>query len=156
MSACSSGDRSPVGTLSAEKIAARVAGQHFYRHLSAAVRTLDPSMNQDVPGTTVAQDLFEGLLRTDPAGNVVAGVAERWESSADGLTWTFHLRHNALWSNGDKVTARDFVYAWRRVVDPCGFTHGAGVGADCGRDADHGRQGVACDAGSHGAGRLHA
>ncbi len=45
-------------------------------------------MNQDVPGTTVAQDLFEGLLRTDPAGNVVPGVAERWESSADGLTWT--------------------------------------------------------------------
>ena len=49
---------------------------------------------------------------------MVAGVAERWESSSDGLTWTFHLRHNALWSNGDRVTARDFVYAWRHVVDP--------------------------------------
>ena len=118
LGACSSGDRTPVGTLSTEKIAARVAGQHFYRHLSAAVRTLDPLMNQDVPGTTLAQDLFEGLLRTDGAGNVVAGIAERWESSTDGLTWTFHLRQGTLWSNGDKVTARDFVYAWRRVVDP--------------------------------------
>jgi oligopeptide transport system substrate-binding protein len=118
LGACSSGDHAPVGTLATQKIAARVAGQHLYRHLSVAPRTLDPLMNQDVPGTTVAQDLFEGLLRTNPEGKVVAGVAERWESSPDGLTWTFHLRHNALWSNGEKVTARDFVYAWRHVVDP--------------------------------------
>ena len=46
--------------------------------VSVAPRTLDPLMNQDVPGTTVAQDLFEGLLRTNPAGKVVAGVAERF------------------------------------------------------------------------------
>ena len=118
LAACGSADRTPVGALTPQKIAARVESAHLHRHLSVAPRTLDPQMNQDVPGTTVAQDLFEGLLRTDPAGNVVAGVAERWESSADGLTWTFHLRGNALWSNGDPVTAKDFVYGWRRVVDP--------------------------------------
>jgi oligopeptide transport system substrate-binding protein len=116
--ACSADDRTAVGTLTTQKIAARVAEQHLNRHISAAVRSLDPLMIQDIPGMTVAQDLFEGLLRTDPAGNVVPGVAERWESAADGLTWTFHLRHDALWSNGDKVTAKDFVYAWRRIVDP--------------------------------------
>ncbi|MEO8307140.1 MAG: peptide ABC transporter substrate-binding protein [Pseudomonadota bacterium] len=118
LGACTSGDSTPVGTLTTQKIAARVAQQHLNRHLSAAVRTFDPLMNQDVPGTTVAQDLFEGLLRTDPAGKIIAGVAQQWECSVDGLTWTFHLRHNALWSNGDKVSANDFVYAWRRMVNP--------------------------------------
>ena len=45
-------------------------------------------------------------------------VAERWENSADGLTWTFHLRPNAQWSNGDPVTAHDFVFAYRRILTP--------------------------------------
>ena len=63
VSACSPGDHAQVGTLTAQKIAARVAEQHLYRHLSVAPRTLDPLMNQDVPGTTIAQDLFEGLLQ---------------------------------------------------------------------------------------------
>jgi oligopeptide transport system substrate-binding protein len=118
LAACDSGNRTPTGTLPTQKVAARVAGQHLYRHLSVAPRTLDPLMNQDVPGTMVAQDLFEGLVRAGPSGNLVPGVAERWESSIDARTWTFHLRRNALWSNGDQVTARDFVYAWRRVVTP--------------------------------------
>ena len=116
--ACDRGDRAPTGSLTNEKIAAHVASAHLNRHLSAAVRTLDPLMNQDVPGTTVAQDLFEGLVRQSPDGRIVPGVAERWESSTDGLTWRFYLRTNARWSNGDPVTAGDFVYAWRRVVDP--------------------------------------
>jgi len=118
LAACGPADRTPVGALTPQKVAARVESAHLHRHLSVAPRTLDPQMNQDVPGTTVAQDLFEGLLRTDPVGNMVPGVAERWESTPDGLNWKFYLRKNAQWSNGDPVTARDFVYGWRRVVDP--------------------------------------
>ena len=51
-------------------------------------------------------------------GSNVPGVAASWETSADGKTWTFHLRDDARWSNGEPVTAQDFVYAWRRQVDP--------------------------------------
>ena len=51
-------------------------------------------------------------------GSTIPGVATSWETSADGKTWTFHLRKDARWSNGQPVTANDFVYAWRRQVDP--------------------------------------
>ena len=159
LAACGRADRTPVGTLTPQKIAARVESAHLHRHLSVAPRTLDPQMNQDVPGTTVAQDLFEGLLRTDPAGNVVAGVAERWESSADGLIWKFHLRRNAVWSNGDPVTAKDFVYG----VAPRGgpgdrVADGATAGAYRWREADHvGKgKGSAGIPGHQGHRRLHA
>jgi oligopeptide transport system substrate-binding protein len=50
--------------------------------------------------------------------DIIPGVASSWETSADGKTWVFHLRPEARWSNGDSVTAEDFVYAWRRTVDP--------------------------------------
>jgi oligopeptide transport system substrate-binding protein len=66
----------------------------------------------------IESDLFEGLVSLDPHGNVVPGVAERWERAEDGVTYTFHLRPDARWSNGDPVTAGDFVYAWRRTIDP--------------------------------------
>ena len=63
-------------------------------------------------------NLYEGLANYDPKdASPVPAAAERWELSPDGRTWTFHLRP-ATWSNGDPVTARDFVFAWRRVVDP--------------------------------------
>lgn len=57
-----------------------------------------------------------GLTTTDADGNTIPGMAEKWES-ADNKTWTFHLR-DAKWSNGDPVTAEDFVYSLRRVTDP--------------------------------------
>jgi oligopeptide transport system substrate-binding protein len=82
------------------------------------VRTIDPALNTDVASQRPIDDLFEGLTRTDAAGEAAPGVAERWEQSADGLRWTFHLRADARWSNGERVTAQDFVYGWRRVVDP--------------------------------------
>ena len=63
-------------------------------------------------------NLFEGLVVLDPKGNVTPGVAESWTVSEDGLTYRFKLRANARWSNGDPVTAGDFVFSLRRVEDP--------------------------------------
>lgn len=80
--------------------------------------TIDPGLIEDVDGQHVAQQLFEGLVNQDEKGNVIPGVATEWTPSADGLTWTLKLRPEAKWSNGDPVTANDFVYGWRRAIDP--------------------------------------
>jgi ABC-type oligopeptide transport system substrate-binding subunit len=80
--------------------------------------TLDPALSHDIAGLKVLMHLFEGLFSYDPRdASPVPAVAERWEVSEDGKTWTFHLRPSN-WSNGDPVTADDFVYAWRRVLQP--------------------------------------
>jgi len=82
-------------------------------------RTLDPGLITDTYGSFFAQNLFEGLLVWDQAGEkTLPGVAESHTVSADGRTWTFKLRHDAIWSNGDPVTATDFLVAWRRVLNP--------------------------------------
>jgi oligopeptide transport system substrate-binding protein len=97
---------------------ALAAVQELTRAIDAgAVRSLDPSLATDIPAERVLDDLYEGLTRLDVAGEPAPGAAERWEQSADGLTWTFHLRA-ASWSNGAPVRAQDFVFAWRRTVDP--------------------------------------
>ena len=88
--------------------------QVLNRHLEGDPRTLDPSLAEDVVGEFVLDDLFEGLVTLDEDGSTIPGVATSWETSADGKTWTFHLREDARWSNGQPVTADDFVYAWRR------------------------------------------
>lgn len=88
------------------------------RHLEGDPRSLDPSLVTDVVGQHVIDDLFEGLVTVGEDGRTVPGVAQTWETGADGKTWTFHLRSDARWSNGAAVTADDFVYAWRREVDP--------------------------------------
>jgi len=80
--------------------------------------TLDPALSHDIAGLKVLMHLFEGLYAYDPRdATPVPAAAERAEVSEDGKTWTFHLRAGT-WSNGDPVTADDFVYAWRRVVHP--------------------------------------
>jgi oligopeptide transport system substrate-binding protein len=92
--------------------------QILNRHLQADPRTLDPSLATDVVSQRVLDDLFEGLVTLSEDGRTVPGVALTWDTSADGKTWTFHLRNDARWSNGQPLTADDFVYAWRRQVDP--------------------------------------
>lgn len=94
------------------------ADQVINRHMEADPRTLDPSLSEDVPGAIILEDLFEGLTTTAMDGSVIPGLATSWETSTDGKTWTFHLRKEARWSNGVPVTADDFVYAWRREVNP--------------------------------------
>ena len=94
------------------------AEQILYRALDSAPQILDPSLATDVQTQDIMDDLFEGLTTLDPAGHVVPGIASTWESSPDGLTWIFHLRPEARWSNGEPLTAGDFVYAWRRTTNP--------------------------------------
>lgn len=77
---------------------------------------LDSTRATDMYSTYVLGHVMEGLLRADEHGAIVAGVADRWEIRPDGAT--FHLREDALWSDGRPVTARDFVFGWRKVVDP--------------------------------------
>ena len=92
--------------------------QTFTYRLLDQFPTLDPQLNQDVSGFHVIRDLFEGLLSQDAKGALVPGVASGYTASDGNTTYTFTLREDARWSNGDPVTARDFVYAWRRAVDP--------------------------------------
>ncbi|MBW8780988.1 MAG: peptide ABC transporter substrate-binding protein [Verrucomicrobia bacterium] len=80
---------------------------------------LDPQIINSLEDYKIVMNLMEGLTACRPKDcQPVPGVAERWEASPDGLTWTFHLRANAVWSNGDPVTADDFVYAYRRMLSP--------------------------------------
>jgi oligopeptide transport system substrate-binding protein len=80
--------------------------------------TLDLSLMQGVPEHKLAVHLCEGLVRLDSDARATPGVAERWESSEDRKTWTFHLRKDAKWHNGDAVTAKDFEFAMRRILNP--------------------------------------
>ncbi len=80
--------------------------------------SVDPQIVEDVTGSEIVRDLFEGLMNQNADGELVPGVATGYEVSDDNLTYTFTLREDAKWSNGDPVTAQDFVYAWRRAADP--------------------------------------
>lgn len=83
-----------------------------------AIKSMDPQINTDVEGSDVLRNLFEGLYNEDGNGELTPGVALDHTVSDDGLTYTFNLRDDAQWSNGEPVTANDFVYAWRRLADP--------------------------------------
>jgi oligopeptide transport system substrate-binding protein len=80
--------------------------------------TLDPQRAEDESSREILRDLFEGLVGETPAGELVPGAAESWEVSPDGLEWTFRLRPDGRWSNGDPLQASDFVAGLRRAVDP--------------------------------------
>lgn len=85
-------------------------------NVGAEPTTLDPALVYDRASAMVVYQLFEGLARYGPKG-VEPGVASRWEVLPDGLTWRFHLR-KAQWSNGEPLTAEDFVHSWKRLLDP--------------------------------------
>ncbi|SHE72660.1 oligopeptide transport system substrate-binding protein [Ruegeria intermedia] len=80
--------------------------------------SVDPQVVEDVSGAEIVRDLFEGLMNQDENGNLVPGVATGYTTNETKDVYTFTLRDNAKWSNGDPVTAHDFVYAWKRAVDP--------------------------------------
>jgi oligopeptide transport system substrate-binding protein len=82
------------------------------------IPSMDPSLATDEYGFQFLGATMEGLYRLDEKGQPTEGIATKHEVSEDGKTWTFTLREDAKWSNGDPVTANDFVYAWQRAVDP--------------------------------------
>lgn len=91
--------------------------QKLVKDNQAEPQSLDPHKIQGVPESNIARDQFEGLTIVDLDGNLIPGVAESWEND-DGKVWRFKIRQDAKWSNGDPLTANDFVYSWKRLVDP--------------------------------------
>jgi len=79
--------------------------------------SLDPHFTTGTWEDAVVSDMLMGLTTNDARGRAIPGAAERWDTSPDGRTWTFHLRDHQ-WSDGKPVTADDFVYSWRRILDP--------------------------------------
>ena len=87
--------------------------------LGAEPQHLDPHLATSVAAHNILSALLEGLVSEHPETlKPVPGVAQRWEKLEEGKTYLFHLRDNALWSNGDPVTAHDFVYSFRRILNP--------------------------------------
>lgn len=92
--------------------------QVLHRGVGAEPETIDPHLSTGVSEAYIETDMFEGLVTYGPKAEIVPGVAERWEISQDGKVYTFYLRANAKWSNGDAVTAQDFVYSFQRLANP--------------------------------------
>ena len=116
-----------------------LAGRHYFGSLATPhTQTLrwnlgtepelrDPAMMSGQPDGRFARMVFEGLTTNDPQTlEPRPGQAYRWEISADGLTYTFHLRPGLVWSDGVPVTARDYVWSWRRVLSPATASRNAG------------------------------
>ena len=80
--------------------------------------SLDPALAQGTHESWVLENVFEGLMTFDEKGELVKGMAKDYKISDDGLTYTFTIRDDAKWSNGDPVTAEDFEFTWKRALDP--------------------------------------
>ncbi|MCX7745777.1 MAG: peptide ABC transporter substrate-binding protein [Clostridia bacterium] len=80
--------------------------------------TIDPALCTTADSITYVAHMFEGLTKVDKSGETIPGTAKDWEISKDKLTYTFHIRKDAKWSDGVPVKAQDFEYAWKRVLDP--------------------------------------
>ncbi|EFU75226.1 peptide ABC transporter substrate-binding protein [Lachnoanaerobaculum saburreum] len=100
------------------KSAKKVSGKILTIEMGPEVESIDPALNTTNDGANYLTYLFDNLLRTDKDGKVVPSLAQKYEVSDDGLTWTFHLRDGLKWSDGSDFTANDFVYSWQRMVDP--------------------------------------
>ena len=85
-------------------------------NLGSDYKTLDPHLFSEMIGAQVDSSIFEGLLRLDENGNYTGGVAESFKE--DGNKLTFKIRENAKWSDGSKITANDFLFAFKRVLNP--------------------------------------
>lgn len=82
------------------------------------IPTLDPSKATDAESFFIMTNTMEGLVRMGEGDKALPAMAESWEVSEDGKTWTFKLRPGTKWSNGDSITAQDFVYSWHRTLNP--------------------------------------
>ncbi len=101
--------------------------------LETEVESLDPQIATDGTSFEVIADYTDGLMQLDASGKAVPAIAESYEVSKDGKTYTFHLRKDAKWSNGDPVTAKDFVFGWQRAVDPANASEYAYMLSDIGQ-----------------------
>ena len=121
MVACGGGNAATSGTSTAASSsgAAAATGSNVLNVMTGGeVASLDPQLATDGTSFEVIADFTDGLMQMDADGQPVPAIAESYEVSEDGCTYTFHLRKDANWSNGDPVTANDFVFAWQRAADP--------------------------------------
>jgi oligopeptide transport system substrate-binding protein len=95
-----------------------ITAEILHRGLSGEPATLDPAAAADTFSSEVMEDLYEGLTTESPSGEIIPGVASGWTVDASGTRYTFQLRPDAQWSNGNSVRARDFIAAWQRALDP--------------------------------------
>jgi oligopeptide transport system substrate-binding protein len=100
------------------RVDAAVSSQTLLLGNGAEPADLDPQFINAVPDANVVYALFEGLTKLDRSGNALPAGASSWEVTPDGVTYTFHLRPQALWSDGLPVTAADYVYAFHRILTP--------------------------------------
>ncbi|MGV3084448.1 ABC transporter substrate-binding protein [Enterococcus dispar] len=115
LAGCTSGGATSKSASSATKQAAK---QEISVSFPAPLSTLDTTQTTDKVTFTVVQHLFEGLYRFDDKSQPVPALAQKVAISKDGKTYTFTLRDDAKWNNGEKVTANDFLFAWKRLVNP--------------------------------------
>ncbi len=94
------------------------AEKSFVYNLRVEPRTIDPTLNNAVDGSTVDYNIFEGLTRISLKGGIEPGLAEKWDISDDGMTWTFHLRPGLKWSDGQPLTAAHVRYGILRTLSP--------------------------------------
>jgi len=92
-------------------------GAYLNRGNGGEIRSLDPHYIQGQWEANVLGDVQMGLTTEDARSRPIPGAADHWTVSPDGLTWTFHIRKH-VWSDGMPVTAQDFLFAWRRILDP--------------------------------------
>ena len=101
----------------AEEEESESADRYLVWRLNAEPKLWDPTNNSESISDVIVKQLFEGLTVSTSEG-FEPGIAESWDVSEDGKTYTFHLRDDAKWSDGTPVTAKDFEYSWRRIADP--------------------------------------
>jgi len=119
LSACSppdEGSQSPIDAQAGREVTA--PGKVFRRGNAAEPETLDPHQATGTPAYDILRDLYEGLTTESVRSELQPGAAESWEISEGGTRYVFHLREDGRWSNGEPVTAHDFVSSFRRVLDP--------------------------------------
>src|SRR5690625_8048580 len=105
----------PESTEDAKKEEGEEEGKLLHLNNGIEPTSLNPSIGFDQVSWDPLNNLMEGLTRLDEDSTAQAGVAEDWDVSDDGLTYTFYLRDDANWSNGDAVVAEDFIYAWTLI-----------------------------------------
>ncbi|UOR10783.1 peptide ABC transporter substrate-binding protein [Halobacillus amylolyticus] len=123
LAACSGGESTSSNSGGEEGSSSESGGESDVKQeititAKSEIASMDPSLITDTVSFQWAGETLEGLFRLDKEGNLSPGIAKDSSVSEDGLTWTFNLREDAEWENGDPVTAHDFVYSWQRAVTP--------------------------------------
>ncbi len=117
-------DYGQIGGASGTELA---ADQVLHKGNGAEPQTLDPHRAQGVPESNILRDLYEPLVMEAPDGTLIPGAAEAWVISDGGRLYTFMLRPDGRWSNGDRVTAHDWVFSLRRALDPATLSVYGGI-----------------------------